>query len=175
MFDKPTSGAPASQPVSAGTAPATPFGVGTSGGSRQPFGGTSAPVSTPPGRPTTYGSEPSAVPQQRGQGTVYGGVGPNAPADMTMPVNTPDMTMPVNSPIDMTMPVSMNPVESSGSLTGHILSQGWDQGADTGRRSNLKVVVAMLVVLLGLVGISLLFLATAGSAFSDWINGIFKG
>jgi hypothetical protein len=69
----------------------------------------------------------------------------------------------------------MNSVENSGSLTGHILSQGWDQGADTGRRSNLKVVAAMLVVLAALIGISLLFLATAGSAFSDWINGIFKG
>jgi hypothetical protein len=178
MFDKPTSGAPANQPVSAGSAPAAPaapFGVGTSGGSRQPFGGTSAPVSTPPGRHTAHPSESSAVPQQRGQGTVYGGVGPNAPADMTMPVNSPEMTMPVSSPIDMTMPVSMNPVENSGSLTGHILSQGWDQGADTGRRSNAKVAIAMLIVLVALVGISLLFLATAGSAFSDWINGIFKG
>jgi hypothetical protein len=175
MFDKPTSGAPANQPVSAGSAPAAPFGVGTSGGSRQPFGGPSAPVSTPPGRPATYGAGESAVPQQRGQGTVYGGPGPNAPADMTMPVNSPDMTIPVNSPIDMTMPVSMNPVENSGSLTGHILSQGWDQGADTGRRSNVKVVVAMLIVLVALIGISLLFLATAGSAFSNWINGIFGG
>jgi len=69
----------------------------------------------------------------------------------------------------------MNAVENSGSLTGHILSQGWDQGADTHRRSNVKVGIAMLIVLLALVGISLLFLATAGSAFSDWISGIFKG
>jgi hypothetical protein len=175
MFDKPTSGAPANQPVSAAAAPPAPFGVGTSGGSRQPFGGTSAPVSTPPGRPTTYGTESSSVPQQRGQGTVYGAPGPNAPADMTMQVNSPGMTMPVNSPIDMTMPVSMSSVENSGSLTGHILSQGWDQGADTGRRSNVKVIVAMLAVLVGLIGISLLFLATAGSAFGDWINGIFGG
>jgi hypothetical protein len=75
----------------------------------------------------------------------------------------------------MTMPVSMNALENSGSLTGHILAQGWDQGADTGRRSNVKVAIAMLVVVLFLVGISLLFLATAGSAFSDWIHGIVKG
>ena len=105
----------------------------------------------------THGSDQSAaVPQQRGQGTVYG-----APS--------------AHSPIDMTMPVTMSSVENSGSLTGHILSQGWDQGADTGRRSNVKVAIAMLVVLLFLVGISLLFLATAGNAFSDWVNGIFKG
>ena len=72
------------------------------------------------------------------------------------------------------MPVTMNPLENSGSLTGHILAQGWDQGRDTRRRSNVKVAVAMLVVLLALAGISLLFLATAGTAFSDWIHGIFN-
>ena len=32
----------------------------------------------------------------------------------------------------MTMPVNMNPVENSGSLTGHILAQGWRDGDDTG-------------------------------------------
>jgi hypothetical protein len=63
-------------------------------------------------------------------------------------------------------------LENSGSLTGHILSQGWDQGPDTGRRSNMKVAIAMLVVLLALIGISLLFLATAGSAFNDMITGV---
>jgi hypothetical protein len=73
----------------------------------------------------------------------------------------------------MTMPVTMNPLENSGSLTGHILAQGWDQGRDTRRRSNVKVGIAMLLVLLVLVGVSLLFLATAGTAFSDWIHGIF--
>jgi hypothetical protein len=173
---QPHQGTPANQPVSAGSAPAgAPFGVGASGGSRPPFGGSPAPASAPPSRPSTDGNESSAVPQQRGQGTVYGAPGPYSSPDMTMPVNSPDMTMPVNSPIDMTMPVNMNPVENSGSLTGHILSQGWDQGADTHRRSNVKVGIAMLIVLLALVGISLLFLATAGSAFSDWINGIFKG
>jgi hypothetical protein len=95
------------------------------------------------------------VPQQRIQGTVYGGPGPQ-------------------SPIDMTMPVTMNSIDNSGSLTGHILAQGWDHGADTGRRSNVKVGIAMLVVLLVLVGISLLFLLTAGNAFSDMLHGVFK-
>jgi hypothetical protein len=92
------------------------------------------------------------VPQQRGEGTVYGGH---------------------QSAIDMTMPVTMNPVENSGSLTGHILSQGWDRGVDTPRRSNLKVGIAMLVVLLVLVGVSLLFLFTAGDAFTDMVNDVF--
>jgi len=136
-------------------------GVGASGGARQPFGGSAAQVSSPPGRPTTYGSgsgsgQSAAVPQQRGQGgTVYGGLADYAPADMTMPV-------------------SINPVENSGSLTGHILAQGWREGPDNQRRSNVKVVVAMLVVLLTLVGVSLLFLFTVGDAFSDMIGGVFS-
>jgi hypothetical protein len=70
--------------------------------------------------------------------------------------------------------VTMNPLENSGSLTGHILAQGWDQGRETRRRSNVKVAIAMLLVLLALAGISLLFLVTEGSAFSNWIHGIFK-
>ena len=87
-----------------------------------------------------------SVPHQRDGGTVYGGHG-------------------ADSPIDMTVPVSMNSLENSGSLTGHILSQGWDQGPDTHRRSNVKVGIAMLIILLLLVGVSLLFLVTAGDAF----------
>lgn len=94
------------------------------------------------------------MPHQRGHGTLYGGPG-------------------AESPIDMTMPVTMNSVETSGSLTGHILAQGWDQGPDTNRRSNVKVGIAMLVVLLLLVGVSLLFLYTAGNAFTNMIHGVF--
>ena len=134
------------------------YGVNASGGARQPFGGQAAQVSTPPTRPTTYGSgsgQSPAVPQQRGEGTVYGGLADYAPADMTMPV-------------------SMSAIENSGSLTGHILAQGWRDGPDNQRRSNVKVVVAMLVVLLVLVGVSVLFLLTVGDAFSDMIGGVFK-
>ena len=76
-----------------------------------------------------------AVPQQRG-GTVYGA----GPHDV----------------IDMTVPVSMNAaVENSGSLTGHILAQGWRDEVVDRRRNNLKVAVAMLVVLGLLVTVSL--------------------
>jgi hypothetical protein len=149
---------------------------------RQPFGGSGAQVSSPPAH-QPYGS----VPQQRIEGTVYGG---QAPPDMTMPVPAhgadmimpvpthagPDMTMPVSShPADMTMPVPMNfnpAVENSGSLTGHILAQGWDRGVDTNRRSNVKVGIAMLAVLLFLVGVSALFLFTAGDAFTDMLDGV---
>jgi len=131
---------------------ASPYGVGSPGAVRQPFGGSAAPVSTPPARPTTYGQSPAAAPQQRGEGTVYG----------------------AQNPADMTMPVTMNAIDNSGSLTGHILAQGWDRGEDTGRRSNLKVGIAMLAVLVFLVGMSLLFLFTAGDAFTDMVNGVFN-
>jgi hypothetical protein len=141
----------------------TSYGVGASGDARQPFSGPAAPVSTPPARPATYGSpsaasgsgQSAASPLQRAQGTVYGGLADYAP-------------------VDMTMPVMVNPVENSGSLTGHILAQGWRDGADTQRRSNVKVAVAMLLVLLVLVGVSVLFLFTVGDAFSDMIGGVFK-
>ena len=110
-------------------------------------------------------AESPAVPQQRQQGTVYGTGGYEA-IDMTMPVST-------HEAIDMTMPVSTNPVENSGSLTGHILAQGWyDEVADR-RRSNLKVIIAMVVVLGLMVTASLVFLLTAGGAFGNMVKGLF--
>jgi hypothetical protein len=138
--------------------PPSTYGVNASGGARQPFGGQGSQVGSPPARPTTYGSgsgQSSSVPQQRGEGTVYGGLADYAPADMTMPVN-------------------MNAIENSGSLTGHILAQGWRDGPENERRSNLKVVVAMLFVLVVLVGVSVVFLFTVGDSFSDMIGGVFK-
>ena len=65
-------------------------------------------------------------------------------------------------------------VENSGSLTGHILAQGWRDEVVDRRRNNLKVAVAMLVVLGLLVTVSLVFLLTAGSAFTDMISGLFE-
>lgn len=143
---------PAYTPGSPQAAPTAPFGLGGSVSPRQPFGGSDAHVSTPLAGPM---GEFAPAPEQYLPGTVYGGMG-------------------ADSPIDMTMPVSMNAVENSGSLTGHILAQGWAEAPDTHRRSNTKVVVAMLIVLLALVGVSLLFLFTAGSAFTDMIHGVFK-
>jgi hypothetical protein len=95
-----------------------------------------------------------AVPMQRTEGTVYGTGG--------------------FAQIDMTMPVSTNPVENSGSLTGHILAQGWRDEIIDRRRGNIKVVIAMLVVLGLLVTVSLVFLLTAGNAFTGMIKGLFS-
>lgn len=116
-----------------------------------PYPGTPYPPQTPttPINPTSGG-----VPQQRGQagGTVYGTGGYPS--------------------IDTTMPVNIDPVENSGSLTGHILAQGWYDAPTEQRRSNLKVVIAMLVVLGLLVTVSLAFVFTAGDAFTDFLGGL---
>jgi len=130
-------------------------------------------VSSPPGQ---HGGQPATpVPQQRSQGTVYG-TGGYESVDATMPVadNSVDMTMPMGgNPTDMTMPVTINPVENSGSLTGHILAQGWRDEVVDRRRGNLKVAIAMLLVLGFLVAVSLVFLLTAGDAFTNMVSGLF--
>ncbi|KUL39089.1 hypothetical protein ADL15_10520 [Actinoplanes awajinensis subsp. mycoplanecinus] len=68
------------------------------------------------------------------------------------------------------MPVS-NPAENSGSLTGHILAQGWYDAPVEQRRGNLKVILAMLIVLGVLVTVSLVFVFTVGSSFTDMLTG----
>ena len=59
-------------------------------------------------------------------------------------------------------------------LVNEFLAQGWRDAPEVQRRSNVKVVVAMLIVLLTLVGVSLLFLFTVGDAFTDMIGGVFS-
>ena len=115
-----------------------------------------AQVSRPPAYPPEFDpAATAAVPQQRGlDGTVYG-------ADDY-------------SSIDTTMPVSTNPLENSGSLTGHILAQGWRDEIVDRRRSNLKVAIAMMVVLGLLVTVSVVFMLTAGNAFTDMISKLFS-
>jgi hypothetical protein len=93
-----------------------------------------------------------SVPQQRSAGTVYGGAGAYP---------------------EMTMPVPASSLESSGSLTGHILAQGWVDTPHTRRRGNTKTVVVMLLVLGGMIGVSVLFLFTAGDAISRFFMGLF--
>jgi hypothetical protein len=146
MLSRPSSSRAVSAPPARSYAP----------GTHPMFDRPAAPASRTADIPSTPASRTVDTPTGPSRGTVYGG-----PA--------------AHSPIEMTMPVSMNALENSGSLTGHILAQGWDHGADTGRHGNLKVVIAMLVVLVFLVGISLLFLATAGDDFSTWIQGLFRG
>jgi hypothetical protein len=155
--------ATSSRPAAVPPPPVNPYGVAGPALNTQPFGVSPTPtaqVSPPPAYPAGFDpNATSAVPQQRGQvagpgGTVYGTGGYET--------------------IDTTMPVSMSAVENSGSLTGHILAQGWHDEIVDRRRSNMKVAIAMLLVLGLLVTVSLVFLFTAGSAFTDMIEGLFS-
>jgi hypothetical protein len=164
---RPQSAPPATQTgtppaTQTGTPPATQIGTPASAGNPAP--GAQSSWNRSSGTYGVGGSDESRHPfggspaqhdaeQARAGGTVYGAQ---------------------QSPIDMTVPVTMNVIENSGSLTGHILAQGWDRGVDTNRRSNVKVGLAMLAVLVFLVGVSLLFLFTAGDAFTDMVNDVFN-
>jgi hypothetical protein len=63
-------------------------------------------------------------------------------------------------------------MESSGSLTGHILAQGWTDTPDARNRGNIKVAVVMLVILAAMVAVSLIFLLTAGDAMTKMFSGL---
>ena len=99
--------------------------------------------------PVNVVSMPGTVPGQRGQGQA----GQYGHARQQTPAGQPDhggqlapgtlYSTGGYPAIDMTMPVS-NPVENSGSLTGHILAQGWYDAPVDQRRGNFKVVMAML-------------------------------
>jgi hypothetical protein len=61
-------------------------------------------------------------------------------------------------------------VEGTGSLTGHILSQG-NQDMTTPRSRTTKVVVVMALVLVFLIGFGVLVATVA----NDFINELFSG
>jgi hypothetical protein len=141
------------------TADASPRYGSTYGGppsyggvSAQPAPAHQAPA--PNGTPVTTwtSTHGAAVPQQRGPGTVYGRTGGYPAIDMTMPVSAP--------------------LESSGSLTGHILAQGWTDTPAARKRGNLRVAVIMLVVLTAMIGVSLLVLFMAGDAMTKMFSGL---
>jgi hypothetical protein len=64
-----------------------------------------------------------------------------------------------------------NPVENSGSLTGHILAQGWSD-TPTPAASTARVVMVLLIGLGILVAVGLLVVFAAGDAFSSLFDGL---
>jgi hypothetical protein len=75
----------------------------------------------------------------------------------------------------MTMAVPNGPsVENSGSLTGHILAQGWSDETSTGR-SNAKVMLIMAVVLGVVVVVGVIAALAAGDTFSNLFDGLLNG
>lgn len=97
------------------------------------------PPATPAARPTYQGGRDLA-------GTAYGGTDGPGFATVSLPQN--------------------NPVENSGSLTGHILAQGWAEDAPSTRSSNTRVVIVLAVALGLLIAISLLVVFLANDAMS---------
>ncbi|GIJ26568.1 hypothetical protein Vqi01_17300 [Micromonospora qiuiae] len=61
--------------------------------------------------------------------------------------------------------------ENSGSLTGHILAQGWAESAGEASTSTLRVVIVMAIALALLVGISVLVVLLANDALSSVASG----
>ncbi|MEU7762857.1 hypothetical protein AB0B08_28245, partial [Micromonospora aurantiaca] len=59
-----------------------------------------------------------------------------------------------------------NPLENSGSLTGHILAQGWSEEGPAARGGNTKVFIVLAVALTMLIAISLLVVFLANDALS---------
>ncbi|MET8834890.1 hypothetical protein ABZV78_13380, partial [Micromonospora sp. NPDC004540] len=68
-----------------------------------------------------------------------------------------------------------NPLENSGSLTGHILAQGWAEDAPATRSSNTKVVIVLAAALALLVAISLLVVFLANDALSGITGAALTG
>jgi hypothetical protein len=149
----PTNPLASNRPVNAGT-------PGYSLPTPDPGPAVAANTERPPA-PARQSAAPSAAPttpqspgyqdwarDQHPEGTVYGG--PEGHVTVSMPSNQ---------------------VENSGSLTGHILAQGWtdtpSQKTNTGR-----VVIVLLVGLSILVAVGLLVVLLVGDAFSSLFDGL---
>ncbi|MEW2376858.1 hypothetical protein AB0883_12240 [Micromonospora sp. NPDC047812] len=65
-----------------------------------------------------------------------------------------------------------NPVENSGSLTGHILAQGWTETPTEQRSSTTKVVVVLAASLGLLVAISVLVVLLANDTVGGLVGGV---
>ena len=139
--------APPASPEPAYTVPAVPDRV--SSGTVYPSSG-GAPAHVPWSQPAAPANYTEWARNQRASGTVYGG--PNAPADRPPPASA--MT---------------NRLENSGSLTGHILSQGADDLPRSKGRT-VRVIVFIAIILLVLVGGGFLIATLA----QGYINDVFS-
>jgi len=97
-----------------------------------------------------------AVP--RYQGTVYSGGAEQAEIDYRT-----------------TSPPSRRDVESTGSLTGHILAQGWSDETAPTHSTTARLILALLVGLGVLVTIGLLVIAGVGGVFGTLFGGLLAG
>lgn len=68
-----------------------------------------------------------------------------------------------------------NSLETSGSLTGHILAQGWTETPAEERSSNARVVVVLAASLGLLVAISVLVVLLANDAMDGLVGNLLSG
>lgn len=75
----------------------------------------------------------------------------------------------------MTMAMAAGPsLENSGSLTGHILAQGWADDS-TPRGNTAKVLLIMALVLGVLIAVGVLVVFAAGDTFGNLFDGLLNG
>lgn len=73
-----------------------------------------------------------------------------------------------------TIAIPANAVETSGSLTGHILAQGWSD-TPSERSRNTRVVIVLAAALGLLVAISVMVVLLAGDALDGLVGNVLKG
>ncbi|WP_433389233.1 hypothetical protein [Micromonospora sp. KLBMP9576] len=137
-------------------APATPADrrSGGAGPAGRSYGTGSAAGNTGGGTPRAGKAEGSRAGRPGGRGdlgTIYG-AGTGSPGFNT-----------ISFPSD--------PVENSGSLTGHILAQGWTETPTERRSSTTKVVVVLAAALGVLVAIGVLVVLLANDTLGEVIGG----
>ncbi|HEX7744060.1 MAG TPA: hypothetical protein VF462_02195, partial [Micromonosporaceae bacterium] len=74
----------------------------------------------------------------------------------------------------MSLPVRLNP-ENTGSLTGHILAQGWSDETPPARGTTARIVLALAVGLGVLIVIGLLVVVGLGGLFGTLMGGLLAG
>lgn len=73
-----------------------------------------------------------------------------------------------------TVAIPANAVETSGSLTGHILAQGWSD-TPTERSTNARVMIVLAAALGLLVAISVMVVLLAGDALDGLVGSVLNG
>lgn len=68
-----------------------------------------------------------------------------------------------------------SPVEQTGSLTGHILSQGRSEEPTNSRGNTAKVVVVLVIGLSILITVGLIVVLGAGDIFGSLFDGLISG
>lgn len=96
-------------------------------------------------------------PVPRYQGTLYGGPEQTGIGRRTM-----------------SLPVRRD-VENTGSLTGHILAQGWSDETPHSHSTTARLLLGLLIGLGVLVTIGLLVVAGVGGVFSTLMGGLLAG